>query len=104
MNMNGGGMPMGMGPNGMVGFPTPAGHQADLNYVMGMIEELSGVLRTNQQLTASVVDKVGKVREKARNLEMSNDEVISAVASELNGMLFYVFTFHDGMGGLGQMS
>lgn len=57
--MNGG---MGMGP-GMVGYPTPAGHQSDLNYVMSMVEELSAVLRQNQQLTANVVEKMGKVRE-----------------------------------------
>lgn len=75
---------MGMG-NGMVGYPTPAGHQSDLNYVMSMVEELSGILRANQQLTSSVVDKVGKVREKAATMNLSNDEVIAAVASEMNG-------------------
>ncbi|KAI9049935.1 hypothetical protein LZ554_006082 [Drepanopeziza brunnea f. sp. 'monogermtubi'] len=78
--MNGG---MAMG-GGMVGYPTPAGHQSDLNYVMSMVEELSSVLRTNQQLTASVVDKMGKVREKAANLNLNNDELVAVVASELN--------------------
>jgi hypothetical protein len=82
--MNGG---MGMG-NGMVGYPTPAGHQSDLNYVMSMVDELSQVLRTNQQLTASVVDKMGKVREKAQTMNLSNDEMIAAVASEMNGIQF----------------
>lgn len=71
---------------GMVGYPTPAGHQSDLNYVMSMVEELSAVLRTNQQLTAGVVDKMGKVREKAQHLNLSNDELVAVVASELNGM------------------
>lgn len=75
--------------NGMVGYPTPAGHQSDLNYVMSMVEELSGILRTNQQLTSSVVDKVGKVREKAATMNMNNDEVIAAVASEMNGKSIY---------------
>ncbi|RDL39121.1 uncharacterized protein BP5553_03461 [Venustampulla echinocandica] len=70
--------------NGLVGYPTPAGHQSDLNYVMSMVEELSGILRINQQLTASVVDKMGKVREKAKNTNLSNDELIQAVADEMN--------------------
>ncbi|KAK2625621.1 hypothetical protein QTJ16_004933 [Diplocarpon rosae] len=78
--MNGG---MSMG-GGMVGYPTPAGHQSDLNYVMSMVEELSAVLRANQQLTAGVVDKMGKVREKASHLNLNNDELVAAVASELN--------------------
>jgi hypothetical protein len=80
--MNGGG---GMGMGGMVGYPTPAGHQSDLNYIMSMVEDLSAVLRQNQLLTASVVEKVGKVREKASTMNLTNDELIAAVASELNG-------------------
>lgn len=80
--MNGGGMGVG---GGLVGYPTPAGHQSDLNYVMSMVEELSQVLRTNQQLTNGVVDKMGKLREKAQHMNLSNDEVVAAVASEING-------------------
>lgn len=79
--MNGG---MGMG-GGMVGYPTPAGHQSDLNYVMSMVEELSAVLRQNQQLTANVVEKMGKVREKASTMNLTNDELVAVVAAELNG-------------------
>lgn len=74
-----------MGMAGMVGYPTPAGHQSDLNYVMSMVEELSGVLRKNQELTNNVVDKMGKVREKAQHLNLNNDELIAVVAAELNG-------------------
>lgn len=74
------------GGNGLVGYPTPAGHQSDLNYVMSMVEELSGILRINQQLTASVVDKMGKVREKAKHANLSNDKLIQVVADEMNGM------------------
>ena len=76
-----------MQPNGMVGYPTPAGHQSDLNYVMSMVDELSSVLRQNQALTNSVVEKMGRVRERAAALGsgMSNDEVIAAVAEEMNG-------------------
>ena len=71
----------------LVGYPTPAGHQSDLNHVMSMVEELSNVLRLNQQLTANVVEKMGKVRERAKNMNLSNDEVIAVVAQEMNGML-----------------
>ncbi|KAF4627235.1 hypothetical protein G7Y89_g10921 [Cudoniella acicularis] len=79
------GMNGGMGPGAsLVGYPTPAGHQSDLNYVMSMVDELSGILRINQQLTASVVDKMGKVREKAKHLNLSNDELITVVANEMN--------------------
>ncbi|KAK0108395.1 hypothetical protein ONS95_003205 [Cadophora gregata] len=78
--MNGG---MGMG-GGMVGYPTPAGHQSDLNYVMSMVEELSSVLKANAALTAGVVDKMGKVRLKAQHLNLTNDELVAVVASELN--------------------
>ncbi|TVY92205.1 hypothetical protein LAWI1_G002144 [Lachnellula willkommii] len=74
----------GMGPGAaMIGYPTPVGHQSDLNYVMSMVDELSGVLRMNQQLTANVVDKMGRVREKAKNLNLNNDELIGAAAGEL---------------------
>lgn len=78
-----GGMPLG----GMVGYPTPAGHQSDLNYLKSMVEELSSVLRNNQLLTANIVDKMGKVKEKAKDLNLSNNELIAVVASELNGKL-----------------
>ncbi|TVY25076.1 hypothetical protein LHYA1_G006065 [Lachnellula hyalina] len=75
----------GMGPGAaMIGYPTPVGHQSDLNYVMSMVDELSGVLRMNQQLTANVVDKMGRVREKAKNLNLNNDELIGAAAGELS--------------------
>lgn len=82
--MNGG---MGMG-GGMVGYPTPAGHQSDLNYLMNMVEELSGVLALNQRLTNGVVEKMGKVREKAQNMNLSNDELLQMAAMELNGKIF----------------
>lgn len=80
--MNGGGMGVG---GGMVGFPTPAGHQSDLNYIMQMVEDLSRQLETNQRITAGVMDKIGKVRERAKNMDLNNDELIALVASEMNG-------------------
>ena len=79
--MNGG---MGAG-GGMVGFPTPAGHQSDLNYIMQMVEDLSRQLETNQRITAGVMEKIGKVREKAKTMDLNNDELIALVASEMNG-------------------
>jgi hypothetical protein len=79
--MNGGAMGIG----GMTGFPTPAGHQSDLNYIMTMVEELSRQLEHNQRLTSGVVEKIGKVREKAQNMDLTNDELIALVASEMNG-------------------
>ncbi|KAH8589677.1 hypothetical protein B0O99DRAFT_655298 [Bisporella sp. PMI_857] len=74
---------IGMNP-GMVGFPTPAGHQADLNYIMGMVEELSRTLAHNQNLTASIVQKAGEVRELARSHDLSNDEILARAAEALN--------------------
>ena len=78
------GMNGGMGMGGMVGYPTPAGHQQDLNYIMSMVEELSGVLRKNQDLTSGLVEKVGSVREMAARKGMTNDQIVDAVAAELN--------------------
>jgi hypothetical protein len=77
---------------GMTGFPTPAGHQSDLNYIMGMVEELSRQLEHNQRLTSGVVEKIGKVREKAQNIDLNNDELIALVAAELNGMSPLLYT------------
>lgn len=75
---------MGAG-GGMVGFPTPAGHQSDLNYIMQMVEDLSRQLETNQRITTGVMEKIGKVREKAKTMDLNNDELIALVASEMNG-------------------
>jgi hypothetical protein len=80
--MNGGGVGV---AGSMVGFPTPAGHQSDLNYIMQMVEDLSRQLETNQRITAGVVEKIGKVREKAKTMDLNNDELIALVASEMNG-------------------
>jgi hypothetical protein len=80
------GMNGGMGAaGGMVGFPTPAGHQSDLNYIMQMVEDLSRQLETNQRITSNVMEKIGKVRDRAKTMDLSNDELIALVASEMNG-------------------
>lgn len=91
--MNGG---MGLGGAGaMVGFPTPAGHQSDLNYIMAMVEELCGQLSLNQGLVGDVVEKMGKVRAKAKNMDLSNDELLAIAASELSGKhsTFHIRTY-----------
>ncbi|KAG9241715.1 hypothetical protein BJ878DRAFT_427525 [Calycina marina] len=71
---------MAMNP-GMVGYPTPAGHQADLNYIMGMVDQLSAIHRQNEATTTGILDKIGQVQKKAASLQFSNDEIIG-LASE----------------------
>lgn len=70
---------------GGMGYPTPAGHQADLNYIMSVIEALSKELATQRELTAGIVTKIGQVRDRAKDLDLSNDEMIALVAKEMNG-------------------
>ncbi|KID64684.1 uncharacterized protein G6M90_00g112040 [Metarhizium brunneum] len=63
--------------------PTPAGHQAELNYIYGMVEELSRQLADNRRVTEDIVNGLGKVRSKAKNQNLSNDELIASAASDL---------------------
>ena len=79
--MNGGNM----GPGGMVGLPTPAGHQAELNYIYGIVEELSRQLSQNQRIMEEVVSGVGRVRSRARTYSLGNEDMISAAADEVKG-------------------
>lgn len=78
--MNGGGGGMGGMP-----LPTPAGHQAELNYIYGMVEELSRQLAENRRVTEDIVSGLGRVRAKAKNQSLANGEVIDDAAIELNG-------------------
>ncbi|KAF7874336.1 hypothetical protein EAF04_003008 [Stromatinia cepivora] len=68
----------------MIGFPTPAGHQSDLNYIMVMVEELSRLLAANQKITDSILEKIGNVRQRAKDKNLSNDELLAIVSEELN--------------------
>ncbi|TGO29684.1 hypothetical protein BPAE_0012g00390 [Botrytis paeoniae] len=68
----------------MIGFPTPAGHQSDLNYIMVMVEELSRLLAANQKITDSILEKIGNVRQRAKDKNLSNDELLDIVTEELN--------------------
>jgi hypothetical protein len=72
-------------PGIMAGLPTPAGHQSDLNYVYGMVEELSRTLAENRAASDRINTAVGRVRQRALELNMTNDEIVTTVASELNG-------------------
>lgn len=79
--INGGNM-----PGSMVGLPTPAGHQAELNYIYNMVEELSRQLAENQRILEEVVAGVGRVRSRAKAQSLGNEELINAAADEINGM------------------
>jgi len=84
MNHNNGMNGMAMNP-GMIGYPTPAGHQADLNFIMSQVEELSRILRANEAATGNILDKVGQVQEKAKRLNLNNDEILTLAADTLAG-------------------
>ena len=85
MNMNGGNM---AGAH-VVGLPTPAGHQAELNYIYGMVEELSRQLVQNQRALEDVVAGVGLVRNRARSQSLGNEDLISSTGDEAKGMDMY---------------
>jgi hypothetical protein len=72
-------------PGGMVPFPAPAGHQAELNYIYGMVEELSRQLADNQRTLEEVVAGVGRVRSRARAHSLGNDELINSASDEVKG-------------------
>ena len=66
--------------------PTPAGHQAELNYIYGMVEELSRQLAENRRVTEDIVSGLGRVRNKAKTQGVSNQQVIESAAEDINGM------------------
>jgi len=91
--INGGGLAYGMST-----FPTPAGHQADLNFIMNMVDGLSEALRKNRELTAEITRKMGLVRERATQGNFSNEELLAIVSDDVKGKLFTFdlhFTFTD---------
>lgn len=81
--MNGGAV-----PGGMVGMPTPAGHQSELNYIYSLVEELSKQLAENRRQTEEIVAGIGRVRNRARNQSLGNEELINAASEEINGTCF----------------
>ncbi|RYP26663.1 hypothetical protein DL767_007946 [Monosporascus sp. MG133] len=63
--------------------PTPAGHQAELNLIYGMVEELSRQLAENRRVTEDIVSGLGRVRNRARERGLTNDEVLDEAADEI---------------------
>ncbi|KAF4125998.1 hypothetical protein GMORB2_1244 [Geosmithia morbida] len=74
-----------MGGGGPMPLPTPAGHQAELNYIYSMVEELSRQLADNRKATEDIVSGLGRVRARARANDLTNDQVLDAAAEELMG-------------------
>lgn len=72
-------------PGMIAGLPTPAGHQSDLNYVYGMVEELSRTLAESRAASERINAAVGRVRQRAIELNMTNDEIVTFVSDTLNG-------------------
>ncbi|KAG5925660.1 hypothetical protein E4U42_004090 [Claviceps africana] len=81
--LNGANMAGGGGGGPVPAAPTPAGHQAELNYIYGMVEELSRQLVDNRRVTEEIVSGLGRVRNRAKAQNMSNDEVIVSAAADL---------------------
>ncbi|KAI1389351.1 uncharacterized protein F4822DRAFT_198179 [Hypoxylon trugodes] len=79
MQGNGSGAGAGAMPVG----PTPAGHQAELNIIYGMVEELSRQLAENRRVTEDIVSGLGRVRNRARERGLTNDQVLSEAADEI---------------------
>lgn len=65
--------------------PTPAGHQAELNYIYGMVEELSRQLAENRRVTEDIVSGLGRVRNRARTHGVNNQQVIEGASDDING-------------------
>ena len=77
--LNGGNM-----PGAMIGIPAPAGHQSELTYIYGMVEELSRQLAENKRALEEVVAGVGRVRSRARAQVLGSDDLIAAAADDVN--------------------
>ncbi|KAI0389171.1 hypothetical protein F5Y17DRAFT_450012 [Xylariaceae sp. FL0594] len=63
--------------------PTPAGHQAELNIIYNMVEELSRQLADNRRMTEDIVSGLGRVRNRARERNLGNDELLGEIADEV---------------------
>jgi len=72
----------------MAGMPTPAGHQMELNYIYNMVEELSRQLAENRRQTEQIVEGIGRVRNRARQQQLGNEELINVASDEINSTPF----------------
>ncbi|KKA29500.1 hypothetical protein TD95_001579 [Thielaviopsis punctulata] len=66
------------------GAVTPAGYQAELNYIWGLVEELSKQLNDNRKKTEDIVSNIGKIRQGARDHNTSSEELIEGSAEKLS--------------------
>lgn len=66
--------------------PTPAGHQNELNLIYGMVEELSRQLADNRRATEDIVSGLGRLRNRARDRGLSNDDILGEASEEIFGM------------------
>lgn len=66
--------------------PTPAGHQNELNLIYGMVEELSRQLADNRRTTEDIVSGLGRLRNRARDRGLSNDDILGEASEEIFGM------------------
>ncbi|KAI0406571.1 hypothetical protein F4802DRAFT_558324 [Xylaria palmicola] len=63
--------------------PTPAGHQAELNIIYGMVDELSRQLAENRRVTEEIVSGLGRVRIRAQERGLGNEELLGEATDEL---------------------
>ncbi len=83
--MNGMNGAVNMPAGAVVGLPTQMAQQAELNYIYGMVEELSRQLADNKRALEEVVAGVGRVRHRARANSLGNEELIDAAVEDING-------------------
>ncbi|KAI1331697.1 hypothetical protein F5Y16DRAFT_241297 [Xylariaceae sp. FL0255] len=69
--------------NAMAVGPTPAGHQAELNIIYGMVEELSRQLNENRRFTEDIVSGLGRVRQRAHERGLGNEELLGEAADDI---------------------
>ena len=83
--MNGMNGAVNMPAGAVVGLPTQMAQQAELNYIYGMVEELSRQLADNKRALEEVVAGVGRVRHRARANSLGNEELIDAALEDIHG-------------------
>lgn len=69
---------------GMATIPTPAGHQADLNNIMSMVEKLSEQLEANRKITGNITAKMDTIRQRAADGDLSNEELLVLTSDSIN--------------------
>ncbi|KAI8404039.1 hypothetical protein BFJ69_g1410 [Fusarium oxysporum] len=83
--------------------PTPAGHQAELNYIYGMVEELSRQLAENRRVTEDIVNGqeqnidalVSLLTESLEKAKFSRDANAKLLSQYANAMANLLRQFHE---------